>query len=78
MSDQDRQALLYKSLEQFPPALNTDQVAQALGVQRRTAERLLEGEAETARIKYFLLDDTKSRGQKRVTKATLVEFMLSM
>lgn len=74
MSDQDKQALLFKSLEQYPASMNPDQVAEALGISRKTVDRLLDG----GKIEFFTVatDETQTRPAKRVTKAALIEYQL--
>jgi excisionase family DNA binding protein len=71
MSYQDKLRLLYQSLEKYPASLDPDQVAEALGISRRTVDRLL----DAGKIEFFVIDETKERKDKRVTKAALVEFM---
>lgn len=72
MSDQDKLGLLYKSLEQYPASLDPSQVAEALGVSKRTVERLM----DAGKIAYFVINEDAVLREKRVTKASLIDFML--
>lgn len=73
MSTDQKAADIERLLEQYPASLDPSQVAEALGISRKTVDRLL----ESGRLDYFVLDPNAERKQKRVTKAALVAFMLN-
>lgn len=65
--------MLERQLEKYPASLDPSQVAEALGISRKTADKLI----DDGRIEYFVLDPEAARKQKRVTKAALIAFMLN-
>lgn len=72
MSDQEKLGLHYKALEDFPAAMTPDQVAAALGISRRTVDRLL----DENKIEFFSIGaEGNQRQAKRVSKAALIEYM---
>ena len=71
MGQAQQQELLEKQLEGYPVALDPGQVAEVLGVSRRYVDQLL----TAGKLQHFVLDETKQRKEKRVTKAALIAFM---
>lgn len=71
MSHEQKETLLAQQLEKYPASLDPDEVAEALGVSRRTVDRLF----TAGKLEYFVLDPTAERKQKRVAKAVLIDFM---
>lgn len=65
-------AILERELEKYPTALDPNQVAEVLGVSRKTVDKLL----ENGTLDCFTVDPTAERKQKRVTKATIIDFMM--
>jgi len=71
MSEQDKLKSLEKGLQNYPPVLTPDQVADILGVSRRTVDDYIKADV----IKAFPLDPSKARKQYRVTKAELMAYV---
>lgn len=71
----DKVELIMNSLDKYPASLNPDQVAEALGVSRRTVDRLL-GEGRESKMEYFVIDENAKQLQKRVTKPALIAYIL--
>lgn len=72
MTVEDRQAEIERFMASYPVALDPDQVAEILGITRRTVDKLL----DENRLTYFVINPEAERKQKRVTKADLVAYML--
>lgn len=73
MTQSDRKNTLEKQLEGYPVALDPDQVAEVLGITRRTVDKLLNEE----KLPYFAIDPEAARQQKRVTKGDLIDYMIN-
>lgn len=69
--DEIRQAEITKLLDGYPLALDPDQVAEILGITRRTVDKLL----HDGKIKYFAIDPEAERKQKRVAQCDLIAYM---
>lgn len=72
MTQQERRVELEKFMAKYPVALDPEQVAEILGITRRTVDKLLEED----RLKYFVVNPDSERKLKRITKADLVAYML--
>lgn len=72
MTAENKRDELEKFMAAYPVALDPDQVAEILGITRRTVDKLL----DEHRIEHFVINPDAERKQKRVTKAVLVGYML--
>lgn len=72
MTVDTKRAEIEKFITGYPVSLDPDQVAEILGITRRTVDKLLDEQ----RIKYFVINPESERKLKRVTKADLVSYML--
>lgn len=59
-------------LDKYPPAMNLDQVAEALNCSRRTVDK----KVEQGELKAFTLNPKAKSQNLRVTKAELMAYML--
>lgn len=73
MTASDRRDTLEKQLEAYPVALDPDQVAEILGITRRTVDKLL----NEGKLPYFAVNPEAARQLKRVTKADLIGYMIN-
>jgi excisionase family DNA binding protein len=67
----ERLTALERDLMKYPAVLTPDQVADILGVSRRTADDYIKAGV----IESFVLDPSRERKQYRVTKAALMAYM---
>lgn len=78
---------LERQLEAYPPALNPEELAKVLSISRRYVDKLFE---RTDKVRsegkdpmkegclvYFVLDPTSGRMHRRVSKADLINYMIS-
>jgi len=70
----DKLTALEKDLSAYPAVLTPDQVADILGVSRRTADEYI----KAGIIEAFPLDPSKERKQYRVTKAALMAYITNI
>lgn len=63
---------LERELERYPVSLEPTEVAEILGVSRRTVDNLINDGV----IASFVVDDSKVQKQKRVLKAVLIAYMI--
>lgn len=73
MSEKEQLKALGNDLQNYPAVLTPDQVADILGVSRRTADDYIKAGV----IDAFALDPNKDRKQYRVTKAALMAYLTS-
>jgi hypothetical protein len=73
MGTEEKVTMLERQLERYPASMDPSQVAESLGVSRKTVDKLL----DEGRIECFILDPEADRKQKRVSKAVLIAFMLN-
>ena len=73
MSTIEKRTALQQQLKDYPPSLTPDQVAEVIGVDRKTADRLL----REGKIESFVLDPEAQRLRRRVTKAVLIDYMIT-
>jgi len=73
MPNTERTTILADGLKKYPPVLYPDQVAEIIGVSRRTLDDLI----KRGVIAAFTLDPTKERKQYRVNKADLIAYMMN-
>ena len=71
MADQDKLTVLENDLKKYPAVLTPDQVAEILGLSRRTVDDYI----KAGTIEAFPLDPNKERKQYRVTKAALMVYI---
>jgi excisionase family DNA binding protein len=71
MPNTERNNLILEGLKQYPAVLDPDQVADIIGVSRRTMDELIKG----GTVKAFALDPTKYRKQYRINKADLIAYL---
>lgn len=70
-TEEMRQAEIKKLLESYPLALDPDQVAEILGITRRTVDKLL----ADGKIRHFAIDPEAERKQKRVAQYDLIAYI---
>lgn len=71
MAEKDKLTILTDDLKDYPTVLDPDQVADIIGVSRRTVDDLIKNGV----IKAFALDPAKQRKQYRVNKADLMAYI---
>lgn len=71
MTNTDRFTLLADDLKKLPTVLDPEQVADVIGVSRRTVDDLI----KKGVIKAFALDPTRERKQYRINKADLLVYI---
>lgn len=71
MAEAERTSILLKELQHLPTVLDPDQVADVIGVSRRTVDDLIKAGV----IHAFALDESKIRKQYRVNKADLIAYI---
>ena len=71
MAEQEKLTVLENDLKKYPAVLTPDQVAEILGLSRRTVDDYI----KAGTIEAFPLDPNKERKQYRVTKAALMVYI---
>lgn len=71
MAEHEKAAVLENDLKGYPAVLDPNQVADILGVSRKTVDGLIAAGV----IEAFPLDPNKERKQYRVTKANLIAYI---
>ena len=71
MSNTDKITILTAELKKYPTVLDPEQVADILGISRRTVDNLIKSNV----LKSFVLDPSKERKQYRVNKADLMAYI---
>lgn len=72
-NEEERRLQLEKQLEKYPAVgLDPTEVAEVLNISRRYVDTLM----DEGKLNYFVLDPDMKRKQKRVTKDTLIAYIL--
>lgn len=72
MSTIEKRTALERQLFEYPPSLSPSEVAEILGIARKTADKLI----EQGKIDSFVLDKEAQRLRRRVTKSVLIDYMV--
>lgn len=73
MPNTDRVQILTAELKAYPAVLDPNQVADIIGISRKTIDDLIKREV----IKAFPLDPARERKQYRINKADLIAYLMN-